>query len=389
MTVPARKIILVVIVPLLLIMAVIPIASLALAERDAYIYPGNLYAGPVYLGNMDRSQALSKLNSCDSDQLTLMLKVGADTYQVSAQDLGFELDPEGTIEAIEESLGKWDWWQHVTNRSRARSFQLMFKYDRAHLAETVRVLSWRLSRPAQDASIVLQGEELIVVPERSGLRIDPDQAMQTIINTLSGDFKNPVVLPGQIIPARLTAAHIQGIETLLAEEVLSIPAFSKPVRVAADYGKGLIIMPGETRTIAGSELECLGNLPLQEQQQLSKAWCFKAGLNYDSLKGTLSNIGDQPVCLMVTYNQDVFLLHIYGHVSDNDHHMARTHEYVPLASYMQRSNRIRLTLTGQHPDQPDQTSIISRDNGKNKDENIIPDPWLVQEDKPRDGFANK
>jgi hypothetical protein len=112
---------------------------------------------------------------------------------------------------------------------------------------------WRqLDTPPEDAMIVPDREVGRVHPDRPGLRVRRDEALQAIASALSRG-EDVVSLPVEPIDARITASELRNSSSLRVKVIVPItsrnPGAIANARRAAILLNGTAIMPGETLSV--------------------------------------------------------------------------------------------------------------------------------------------
>lgn len=312
----------------------IVIASLLLAKRDASVYPGNLYAGPIYLGNLTQSGALHKLQD-DSTAASLAVDciIGQDVYTLQLKDLGIKLDAQATINKIDSYIGEWSLLGHSLNRGKKQVVPPVWEYDYDRLRQSLNNLAVSRYQEPVDARVVLVGNYLLHQPEQNGWQIVPDKAGEVLITALNeGQFT--VVLPVKTISPAITRSQIDNIEELLSVQAVPVGSRFQEVSEAAWAVPGRIIMPGESVPI-----NLMIDAGAPEGQEMVVKWqeamslaAEEAGLVYKAAGQELINTTGQPVALLITREKDLGLIRIYGQQRNTDFRITISRTYRPLIS---------------------------------------------------------
>ena len=155
------------------------VASLALARRDASVYPSNLYAGPIYLGSLTRAEALHKLQEDSvTESMELTCIIGQDSYSLKLIDLGIRLDSVATIKKIEAIVADWSLLSHSIYRGKKQVVAPVWKYDDDKLRQSIHNRTLSMKKEAVNARIVLHSEQLLYYPEQQGTQIDAELAVK-------------------------------------------------------------------------------------------------------------------------------------------------------------------------------------------------------------------
>jgi hypothetical protein len=314
-----------------LVMTVI-IASLLLAQRDASVYPGNIYAGPVPLGNLTRAQAWQKPESeNNAGSLSIDCIVGQDIYELKLKDLGIKLDAVATIQKIDNEIGKWSLLSHSLNRGKKQVIPPVWIYDRNRLEQSLDNLAVAKYKEAVDARVVLVGDYLLHQSEQYGVQIVTDKAADLLADALNKG-KLTVELPVRNIPPSITRSQINGIKDLLSVQAVPLSSNYPSGDDASWAFPGRIIMPGESIPISlmiDASAED-GQETIGKWQAALSAAAEEAGLVYKISDQELSNPTEQPVALFITQEEELGLIRIFGQQKDSSSRLSISRTYRPL-----------------------------------------------------------
>jgi vancomycin resistance protein YoaR len=310
------------------------VASLALARRDASVYPSNLYAGPIYLGSLTRAEALHKLQEDSvTESMELTCIIGQDSYSLKLIDLGIRLDSVATIKKIETIVADWSLLSHSIYRGKKQVVAPVWMYDDDKLRQSIHNRTLSMKKEAVDARIVLHGEQLFYYPEQQGTQIDAELAVKFTTELLNdGQFK--VIWPETTIAPRITRQQISSITELLS--VQAVPASSEyPVTQITGWAEaGKVILPGQSVSIS---IDAYGENGLtqaiQWQETLSMV-ASEAGLTYEAVDQQLHNPYEDAVALFINQipENDLWLIRIYGQPRDDSKKVAISNTYTPLVT---------------------------------------------------------
>lgn len=307
-------------------------ASLVLAKRDASVYPGNLYAGPIYLGNMTRAEALDKLQDDNTAaSLSIDCIIGQDIYTLKLKDLGIKMDAPATINKIDSQIGEWSLVSHSLNRGKKLVVTPVWEFDYDRLQQSLNNLALSKNKEPVDARVVLVGNYLLHLGEQYGAQIVPDLAVDLITEILN-EGKLKVILGEKPIPPAITRSQIMPIEELLS--VQAVPGSSKDQEVSDTSWAvpGKIILPGDSIPIGimvDAHAEDGQYIVAKWQEALSTA-AREAGLVYEAADQELFNPTDQPAALFITQEEEMGLIRIYGQQNPSGSRITISRSYRPL-----------------------------------------------------------
>lgn len=305
------------------------VASLALEKRDASVYPGNLHAGPVYLGNLTRTEALHKLEDT-SESLEVTCIVTHGNYPLKLRDIGVQLNAEATLNMINSSMEGWSLFDHSIHRGKKQMVVPVWEYDFDKLLQSLDNLALSSKREAVDARLMLHGDQLLYYPEQEGSQIDAQQAVSIMTELLNeGQFK--VILPEKSITPTLTS-----VKTSRVQELLSVQA----VPISGDYPEenstgwavpGKVILPGESIYInmfIDASTENAEDVVALWHEALARS-AFDTGLIYKIDDMQMYNPSDEPAALFITRENNLWLIRIYGQQNETGKKTTLSRTYAP------------------------------------------------------------
>lgn len=325
------------------------VASLLLAKWDASVYPGNLYAGPIYLGNMTRAGALHKLQDYNTAaSLSIDCIVGQDIYQLKLMDLGVKLDAKATIEKIDSQIGRWSLLEHSLKRGKKLMIPPIWEYDYDRLRQSLNNLAVSKFKEPVDAGVMLVGDCLLHRSEQYGAQIIPDLAVDSLIATLNED-QLKVVLPEKTISPNITRSQITNIEELLSVQAVPIGSKYQAASEASWAVPGRIVLPGKSIPIdlmLDASAENGQELVANWQEALSRA-AEEAGLVYKVTDQELLNPTDQPVALFITRDKELGLIRIYGTQKNSEPKITISRTFRPLLTSSATAGEPEKSMSGE------------------------------------------
>ena len=307
------------------------VASLALARRDASVYPSNLYAGSIYLGNLTRAEALHKLQESNvAETMELIYIIGLDSYSLKLADLGIRLDSAATLSKIDTTVSDWSLLDHGIYRGMKQVVTPVWKYDHDKLRQSIYNLTLAQKREAVDARIMLHGEQLLYYPEQQGRQIDAELAV-SLTSKLLKEGQLKVIWPETTIAPRITRQEISSITELLS--VQAVPVSSEyPVTPVTGWAiPGKVILPGQSVAISIDAYGEKGLTKAVQWQEALKLAASEAGLIYEAVDQQLYNPTQDVVALFINQypGSDQWLIRIYGQPHSGGKKVAISKTYSP------------------------------------------------------------
>lgn len=189
-------------------------------QVNGLIVPG-VYARGVDLGGLTREQAAAKLdrawNVDGRIQVGRIAADGVQSWQVSPPELGLRVDAQATARqayAIGRDRGALSGLARVISGLWARrEVALALRFDPGAARAGLEALAPRVDKSPQNATLRLEGANLVAVPAVPGYRLDVDKAL----STLAAD-PYAVLLQGYLVlPVLPVEARITDVSPVLAE----------------------------------------------------------------------------------------------------------------------------------------------------------------------------
>ncbi len=200
------------------------VQKVILAPYETRIYP-NVYVLDVDLGGLTPGEASQRLTEALShyDAGRLTLSDGERTWTVPWAQAGLRLDVDTTVQAA-FAVGRAG--QGLENLLSILSMQKgryevapVFAIDPDKVRGVLEQLAPEVSVPSTDATLRLEGDELIAVPGQPGRALDVDATLDNIIATVTHlGPDNRFALTFQVVPPRLADTKAAQAE---AEEMLN------------------------------------------------------------------------------------------------------------------------------------------------------------------------
>jgi len=195
-----------------------------LRPYDERIYP-HVYVLDVNVGGLTPDEASARLaqmgNPFADRQITL--RDGQRTWTIRAAELGLRLNIEGTVQ-MAFAVGRTDQrlttlWAILLGRHPVAPVMVV---DPVTARAVLEALAPEVSQPPVDATLRLEGDQVIAVPGQPGRGLDVDATLERLIVTLTYlGLDDPVALSFQALPPRVTdATQAQAqAEEMLARQV--------------------------------------------------------------------------------------------------------------------------------------------------------------------------
>jgi vancomycin resistance protein YoaR len=235
---------------------VVGLLGLAFAGSPTRVPAGVQIAG-VSVGGMTPAQARKQLEKRSNAVLhrPVVFRAGGRTWKLTAKELDIQVNWRGAVSAALRQgegpapvrgfrrLGVRLFGADVTPAAQAYDAALQFELDRIATAT---------NRRYRDASMRLDGRTPVVLPARTGARLDRDAAARAIVQALAS-LQRPleVELPVKLDAPRVTAADLQPVVAQVHT------ALSAPVRLTIDAARfelrpfrlaHLLVLPRDGRT---------------------------------------------------------------------------------------------------------------------------------------------
>ncbi|MGK0617721.1 VanW family protein [Meiothermus cerbereus] len=180
----------------------------ALLERYHHnrVFAGVQAAG-VPVGGLTLEEATAKIAAATQNTTPplLTLKAGDKTLEVSAAELGWQPDPRATAERA-FAVGRTRLSERLAALRGQVRVPLVPRVDAAALEKRLQVIADKLEYPPTDARVVFQNGQYVVIPEKAGLKLDIEHAIETYIQHPTQSVLE--FFPKSLTP-RLTAAMLE------------------------------------------------------------------------------------------------------------------------------------------------------------------------------------
>jgi len=253
---------------LLLQMVVISGASLFISDewsgnsgKAQFVYQ-DLQLAELALGGLNEQEAAQRLQS-------KVNKVMQSQIELTSEEKSFYIDPakidlrynlEQTLQEAkqrsQEMSGIYRYWNALFGEAPSPYLSLHATFDRAKLEELVEQVARNMDRPAVSAYAEVTGKTIAVIPEKVGYRLIVQKTVEQIAEELQNPKQMKVPLYMEQSQPQLTAKSLEGVDTLLAEQVTVIDPSAakrlKNIQRASSLINKTLVLPGEVFTFNGT-----------------------------------------------------------------------------------------------------------------------------------------
>jgi vancomycin resistance protein YoaR len=205
------------------------LAGGAFATFKAYAGPkhGTIPAGVRVAGmdwsNMPTATARAELSGWAQARLTgsLPLEVKLPSgrtkkWTAVRRDLGGRIDIEGTVRAAEsasDDQSAWEQFATLFGKPKAVEIEPLWSLDDQVARDyMLRKIAPAVLRTPKDARVKVKGDELSVVPEEPGVKLDVDKSLEILRQAIEKDDASPAALPLTTAAPRISSGDLESIE---------------------------------------------------------------------------------------------------------------------------------------------------------------------------------
>ena len=206
------------------------------------VFPGMIVGG-VDIGGLTKSEAASLLETRITypQQGLIVLEDQQSVWTFSPQEMGLVLDARASVDKAYRT-GRQGWpWQRVNERvellSEGTSITPILIFDERVARQRLSQIAKGINQPVQDASIRLEGTQVIAEPGQIGRILDVEATLKNLKDPLTKLFDASIVLPvNELQPVILDAKdQAQAAANLL----------SQPLRLRVSGAQGEELGPWE------------------------------------------------------------------------------------------------------------------------------------------------
>ncbi len=295
------------------------LVSLALAKRDAVIYPSNILVGGVSLAGLDHDEAAKLL----AEQLPtsygsqLLLQLPSRQLYIPFNEVGIAYDIPATLAGIDVSLHRKGLgvFRHSIARGNTINAAPTINWNRTLMEEKLSHLKVNHDQPAINARILYSNDYLEYVGHKTGYAIDIHASLKEIENHLQKGSLGPIPLISSEIHPRVKIEDIKEVKDLLGISMVRINLPVADLEHLVQDLNGVIIMPADNFSLtqiisiksiiyADSSLTLLNDTLCRALSQ--------AGLKYiDQQVGFINNL-EHPVLITALIEGNNLIIKIFG-----------------------------------------------------------------------------
>ncbi|MGE5390714.1 MAG: peptidoglycan binding domain-containing protein [Deltaproteobacteria bacterium] len=228
--------------------------SLALARRDAIIYPSNVWVGGVAIGNLTPEGAAKALALHYREADDINLKLPDKTLRIPLKDLGIKHDNGATINKVNKSLfsdgGMSGLLHHSIIRGKRQEIAGAFIWDAGILKRQMQVIKTENDKPATDARILYYNNYWEYVSHSNGYTVDQGKSYNIVTQALRRGTVAGLVLAVNESRPRVKLDDITRIDGIIGHSETDLPGSFSQYVSTLKYVNGLIILPGDRIDLA-------------------------------------------------------------------------------------------------------------------------------------------
>lgn len=304
--------------------------SMALANRDADIYPSNTAVGGISVANLNHEEARAKLDADIAENWgsTLQLKIDDSNavYTIPLAELKITHDIDASLkkanQIINQNTGLASSLQHALIRGTDLNIApVLMMNDKRLLYNRLAELKKKLDKPAADARVLYTQGYLEYVEHKNGYTIDLGASLGRIESEIQKGRLGPITLVTKNLYPKVKIEDIKSITDLIGVSVTSLlPAQKAELNGLQAALNGTVVMPGDQfswQKAAGETYNNLASLPLATEVMVNA--CRSAQLNIsnaDPGQFTFSNDLGKPVMVSMVMEQNDLVVKIFGCQTD-------------------------------------------------------------------------
>lgn len=369
-------------------------ASLALAKRDANVYPSNIAVGGVKLAGLSRDKAADIL----VEQLPagcgrqLLLQTPSRSLSLPIDQVGIAYDIPATLAKIDVSLqpeGIAGIFQHSIARGNTQDIVPEINWNRTLLQKYLVDIKNNYDQPAVNARILYSNDYLDYIGHKNGYSINIAASLDSICTSLQKGSLGPIPLVTSETHPRVRLEDIKEVKDILG---ISMGKINQPL---ADFNtlleicNGSIIMPEEEFSLAqiiGARQVKINNSALAAVNDTLYRACSQAGLALVEPGSSLKNKLEHPV-LIASFNEgNSFVIKIFGCQTEVGKEIKFITEKEELASGVQMKVNKRLSPQQRIIVQEGKSGYINRSyrvvkvNGKVTEKTLLSEEFMPGRD---------
>ncbi|NLW90393.1 MAG: hypothetical protein GXY34_02180 [Syntrophomonadaceae bacterium] len=283
--------------------------SLALARRDANIYPSNVWAGGVAIGDLTPDQAAKALAAKSSATDIIRLKLPDKTLRIPLKDIGVQYNNALTLAQVNKNLfpdgGLAGLLRHSIVRGKRQEIAPIFACDTQVLQRQIRAIKVKHDKPATDARIIYSNNYWEYVSHSSGYAVNTANSVKKIDEALKRGSLNNLALAVKPTSPRVKLDDISRIDGIIGRSEIDLPGSHDQYTSTLKHINGMIILPGGHIDLAMTGSGYSGLII----GALSSA-CFQAGMQ--SQGRYIYNRLGHPILISATSSNNYLTIRIYS-----------------------------------------------------------------------------
>jgi len=302
------------------VMLTLFLASLALAKRDAKVYPSNIAVSGVELGGLSRDKAGRVL----ADRLPanygshLLLQTPSRSLSIPIDQVKIAYDIPATLAKIDVSLqpeGIAGIFQHSIARGSTQDIAPEINWNTTLLQEQLNRIKLAYDQPAIDARILYSNDYLDYISHKNGYSIDITASLDNVCAALKKGSLGPIPLATRETHPRVRLEDIKEVKDILGiggDKINQPPADFRPL---LEICNGSVVMPGEkfslAKTIRARHLK-INKAALTVVNDILYRTCSQAGLELvEPRTGFINNL-QHPILITSAIEGNSLVTKIFG-----------------------------------------------------------------------------
>jgi len=285
-------------------------ASLALARRDAVVYPSNIWVGGVAIGGLNQQEVLVALTEKTEAIHDINLRLPDKNLAIPLQELGIQYDCRAALASVDKSLydgkGLFSIFRHAIIRGNRQVIVPVFRWDDQTLKAKLREIKTQNDRPARDARILYSDSYIEYISHSNGYSINIEQSGRRIMQSLQKGNLNGLSVSVSETRPRVKLDDIQEIKEVIGLSVTPLPGNPRQYAPALQSINGLIVMPGGSIDLKNQGDDILYG-PLGEGLRTA---CSRAGLQDKG--AVIYNSLNHPILITCAVDENILTIRIFN-----------------------------------------------------------------------------
>lgn len=301
------------------VMLTLFLASVALAKRDASVYPSNISVGGVELAGLDRETAGRIL----TDQLPknyggqLLLQTPSRSLSIPISLVGIAYDIPATLAKIDVTLqpeGIAGVFAHSISRGSIQDIAPEMLWNTTLLQEQLSTIKRAYDQPAADARILYSNDYLDYISHKNGYSIDVAASLDSICAALAKGSLGLVPITVKETHPHVRLEDIKEVKDILGVSGSIIDESSPEFGPLLEICNGLVVMPGDSlsinKIISTRQIKLSDSALTVLYDNLNRS-CSQAGLKVQD-SGNIKNELQHPVLIASAIEGSSFVIKIFG-----------------------------------------------------------------------------